>query len=120
VHQTPAPDESLRSLYARAEAFIFPSLYEGFGIPTLEAFSCGCPVLSSDTAALREVAGDAALYFEPKSVQSIQQAMVRILSESGLRNDLRKKGEQRLMLFSWKKCAAQTLAVYEKVLGGSR
>jgi len=120
VHQAPAPDEALRSLYARAEAFIFPSLYEGFGIPTIEAFSCGCPVLSSDTAALKEVAGDAALYFEPKNVQSIQQAVVRILSEPGMREDLRKKGELRLQFFSWKKCAAQTVAVYEKVLGGSR
>jgi glycosyltransferase involved in cell wall biosynthesis len=120
VHHFSAADAVLRTLYSKAEAFIFPSLYEGFGIPTIEAFSCGCPVLSSNTPALREVAQDATLYFDPKSIQSIQEAALRIIEESGLREDLRKKGAARLTGFSWKTCAAQTIAIYENALGGSR
>jgi len=117
VYHFPAGDADLRALYSRAEAFIFPSLYEGFGIPALEAFSCGCPLLASNTAALREVAGDAALYFEPKSSHELVANVERILSEPQLRSALKQKGAERLKQFSWDRCAEQTMEVYRKVLG---
>jgi len=117
IHYYPAGNSALRMLYKRAEAFIFPSLYEGFGIPLLEAFSCGCPVLSSNTAALREVAADAALYFEPKDLHAMESAVERILCESALRERLRVSGYERLSQFSWERCAKETTVVYEKVLG---
>lgn len=117
VHHFPAGDADLRTLYGRAQAFIFPSLYEGFGIPVLEAFSCDCPVLLSNTAALREVAADAALYFEPKDLRGIAAAAERILDEPALGKRLRSAGSERLKQFSWEKCVQQTAAVYAEVLG---
>jgi glycosyltransferase involved in cell wall biosynthesis len=116
VHHFPASDADLRVLYGRAEAFIFPSLYEGFGIPVLEAFSCGCPVLASSTAALREVAGDGALYFDPKSPHELVAGVERILHEPALRTELKNLGSERLKQFSWDRCAAQTMAVYRQIL----
>ena len=113
------PDSVLLSLYSYAEAFVFPSLYEGFGIPILEAFSCGTPVVCSKMAAIPEVAGDASLYFDPHNIEEIADAILKVLIDGSLRNELIERGKSRLELFSWEKTAEQTLAVYKKVLSGS-
>jgi glycosyltransferase involved in cell wall biosynthesis len=88
-------DEILGFLYSNAKAFIFPSTYEGFGIPILESFSCDCPVVCSDTSSLPEVAGNAALYFDPNDDESIRNAVERVLSDDELRRGLIKKGRER-------------------------
>jgi glycosyltransferase involved in cell wall biosynthesis len=110
-----ADDDLLAQLYSSALAFVFPSLYEGFGIPVLEAFSCGCPCLLSNTSSLPEVGGEAAIYFDPQSSESIQIAVNKILYNKELRNDLRLKGYNQLKRFSWDKTAAETKEVYKKL-----
>lgn len=103
-------------LYSAATVFVFPSLYEGFGMPVLEAMACGTPTITSNVSSLPEVAGDAALLVEPTSVEAIAEAMVRAVNESGLREDLRARGLQRAKQFSWEESAARTLEVYRQVV----
>lgn len=110
-----ADDNTLGNLYNYAQAFIYPSLYEGFGIPILEAFECECPVMVSNTSSLPEVAGDAALYFNPKSIESIQHAFTTMLSNNAIRQELIAKGRQQLAKFSWKETADQTFAFYKSI-----
>jgi glycosyltransferase involved in cell wall biosynthesis len=95
------PEEKLPSLYRGAEALIFPSLYEGFGLPIVEAMACGTPVVTANTTAMPEVAGDAALLVDPTSVEQIAAAMERIVSDTSLRWQLREKGLARAAQFSW-------------------
>ena len=109
-------DDSLAYFYKNALAFIFPSLYEGFGIPVLESFACGCPLLCSDVSSLPEVAGEAACYFDPYSEESIRDAVLRVLDDTNLRKDLIAKGQERLKQFSWQQTAEQTKKIYESVL----
>ena len=110
-------DESiLKYLYKNAEFFIYPSKYEGFGIPILESFSQECPVLCSNTSSLPEVAGDAAFFFDPNDLSSISNSINKIISSNDLRSSLIKKGNQRLKMFSWNKCALETLNVYKKMI----
>jgi glycosyltransferase involved in cell wall biosynthesis len=109
-------DEKLSYLYSKAIAFVFPSLYEGFGIPVLEAFECRCPVLVSNVSSLPEVAGNAALYFDPQSEISIKEALVKILSDNELREKLVLAGKKRAKEFSWKKTAMETQLAYESIL----
>ncbi|MBO0949261.1 glycosyltransferase family 4 protein [Fibrella forsythiae] len=113
----PINDTKLQSLYTNALAFVFPSLYEGFGIPVLEAFACGCPCVLSNTSSLPEVGGDAAQYFDPKEEDSIAQSVERVISDESLRSSLISKGYQRLSLFSWAQTVERTLSVYESVKG---
>jgi glycosyltransferase involved in cell wall biosynthesis len=117
VRHHDASNASLVALYQRAIALIFPSLYEGFGLPVTEAFNCGCPVLSSRATALAEVAGDAALYFDGKDILSIRDAVEQVLKNPGLLALLREKGKVRAQAFSPEKCARETAAVYARVLG---
>ena len=116
VHHIKGDDDVLADLYQFAEAFIYPSLYEGFGIPPLEAMSCGCPVLCADRSSLPEVVGNAAEIFDPESVESITASMERVLFDSAYRQQLVELGRNRCTGFSWKKCAQQTLDVYRNVL----
>ena len=109
-------DRNLITLYKKAFAFIFPSLYEGFGLPILEAFSCGCPVACSNTSSLPEVAGDGVLYFNPRSKKSIYTAIKKILTDTKLRKELIKKGFERNKLFTWKKTADKTKKIYNEVI----
>lgn len=109
-------DTIIRDLYSQAIAFIFPSLYEGFGIPVLEAFSCNCPCIISNTSSLPEVAGDAALYIDPRDQESISNAVEKIILDNTLRNDLIRKGQLQLLEFSWKRTVNETLNVYQKLL----
>lgn len=108
--------KSLEKLYSQAKALIYPSLYEGFGIPLLEAMSCKCPVVSSNMSSLPEVAGDAAIYFDPQNEESIFQAAKLILEDEHLRKALIAKGTQRLTNFSWEKAAKKTLDTYKSIL----
>lgn len=92
-----------------------PSLYEGFGIPPLEAMSFGCPVVSSISSSLPEVAGDAALYFDPKNPVDLVEKLKQLNDNPGLRKQLVKKGSERVKQFSWTDCAAKTLEVIKSV-----
>ena len=109
-------DAMLAHLYRHALAFVFPSIYEGFGIPILEAFACGCPAILSNTSSLPEVGGDAAIYFAPKDWRSIQEAVDKVISHAEIRNDLIIKGYERLKLFSWETTARKTCDVYKKAI----
>jgi glycosyltransferase involved in cell wall biosynthesis len=107
-------DRQLAACYSCSAAFVFPSLYEGFGLPALEAMAHGIPVACSDVDALREVCGDAALMFDPLSVDSIANAMEKILKDSDLRQRLTGAGTARAAQFSWETSAQLTLEVYRK------
>lgn len=113
------PDSQRDWLYQNAEAYIFPSLTEGFGLPGLEAMGYGTPVISSNATCLPEVYGDAAYYFDPLSVEDISQAIDTVLSDSTLRKKLIKKGYEQLEKYSWEHMANQTHTVYMKVLTNS-
>jgi glycosyltransferase involved in cell wall biosynthesis len=109
-------DDSLAHFYKNALAFIFPSLYEGFGIPVLESFACGCPLLCSNVSSLPEIAGDGALYFDPYSEESMKNAVLEVLKKDELRKNLVLKGQKRLKNFSWTQTALQTKKIYESLL----
>jgi glycosyltransferase involved in cell wall biosynthesis len=106
----------MKKLFAHARAFVFPSLYEGFGLPVLEAFSCGCPVMLCNTSSLPEVGGDAALYFDPLDRDSFTSTLERLLNDNPLRMLLITRGYERLQQFSWEKTAMNTKKVYENLV----
>ncbi len=110
------PHEGLPALYRNAEALVFPSLYEGFGLPPLEAMACGTPVIASTAPALPEVIGDAGLMCDPQDAEEIARAMMRIGDDRQLRDSLVARGFERIKLFSWRKTAEETLALYRKLL----
>lgn len=105
----------LASLYRAAVCLLFPSFYEGFGLPALEAMAHGCPVVASDIPALREVCGDAAVYCNPHDPSDIAERILMVASDSQLRERLRRFGLARAREFSWEKCARQTLAILRSV-----
>jgi len=107
------PDHDLDILFQHAAAFVLPSLYEGFGLPPLEAMAKGVPVVCSDHACLREVLGDSAHYFDGKNVFDMKNKITTVLEDATLREDLIKKGHARIGLFSWKSMAQKTLAIYQ-------
>ncbi|MFH1827405.1 MAG: glycosyltransferase family 1 protein [bacterium] len=104
-------NSTLKKLYQNAFCLVHPSLYEGFGIPLLEAMNEGCPIISSNTSSLPEIAGDAALFFEPKNVDHLVFQINNLVKHEDLKNTLIAKGKERVKLFSWKKCASETLKV---------
>jgi glycosyltransferase involved in cell wall biosynthesis len=110
------PDEALPVLYAGAELLFFPSSYEGFGFPVLEAMACGTPVVASRNGAVPEVAGDAAVLVDPSDPEAIAGAALRILGDEDLRGDLRRRGIRRARAFSWERTARETLDLYDRVL----
>jgi glycosyltransferase involved in cell wall biosynthesis len=110
-------DDDLPAVYAAASVTALPSLYEGFGLPVLEAMACGSPVCTSNASSLPEVAGDAALYFDPLDVEQMTAQLRRVVSDEALAKDLGERGLARASLFSWDRVARETLAVYGRVLG---
>ena len=112
------PDEALPALYSGARAFVYPSLYEGFGLPPLEAMACGAPVIVSNRSSLPEVVGDAGLQVDALDVNGLAQAMSQVIEDDVLRASLRQRGMERAKGFSWRRCAEETLAVYRKVVTG--
>jgi|AntDeeMetagen134_2_1112570.scaffolds.fasta_scaffold00805_5 glycosyltransferase involved in cell wall biosynthesis len=111
-------DETLTRLYAHATAFVYPSLYEGFGLPPLEAMGHGTPVVASDRTSIPEVVGDAGIYIDPTDTTALADALERVLTSESTRDCLRERGRQRYQEFSWERTACETLAVYEKLLSG--
>ncbi len=108
-------DKILMNLYEKALAFVFPSLYEGFGLPVLEAFSCGCPAILSNTGSLPEIGDDAAIYINPTDSNTILDSIELLLSDGRKREDLILRGYQRLKHFSWEKTAEQTKNFYSRI-----
>lgn len=109
------PDEDLPGLLSGALAFVFPSLYEGFGFPVLEAMACGTPVVCSNVSSLPEVCGDAALQVDPLDSEALAEAMYQVATEEGLRKALVERGYEQVRCFSWQRCATQVLEVLEEV-----
>jgi glycosyltransferase involved in cell wall biosynthesis len=109
------PDADLPALLSGALAFVFPSLYEGFGLPLLEAMACGTPAICSDASSLPEVAGDAALLVDPTDTEALADALARLVVDEGLRRELVERGFRQMQRFSWRRCAEETLRVLEEV-----
>jgi glycosyltransferase involved in cell wall biosynthesis len=112
-------NEDLFYLYKNALCFVLPSLYEGFGLPVLEAMKYGCPVLASNVSSLPEAGGDAAVYFNPMDVDDIKEKIDKVISDEKLREEMRKKGFKQVKKFSWEKTAKKTLAVLEELAKSS-
>ena len=106
-----ASEEDVSYIFNAASAYILPSLHEGFGITLLQAMACGVPAIASDIPVLREVAGEAALYFNPRDKDDMARAMKRIIVDQELRKDLIAKGLERAKKFNWEKCAKETLEI---------
>jgi glycosyltransferase involved in cell wall biosynthesis len=111
-------NHELQKMYVTAKVFVFPSLYEGFGIPPLEAMACGCPVVSSNVASLPEVVGDAGLLIDPKSAHKLADAVISLLENDQVRQMLIERGKKQSKKFSWQHSARVALEVFERVKGG--
>ena len=109
------PDEDLATLYKNAELFVMPSLYEGFGLPILEAMKNGCPVATSDISSLPEAGGDAAAYFDPKSAEDMASVILSVLGDKKKRSIMIEEGYKQVKKFSWEKSAKEVLSVLESV-----
>jgi glycosyltransferase involved in cell wall biosynthesis len=110
------PDQDVHVLYMNALAVVYPSLFEGFGLPILEAFEAGAPVLTSNVSSMPEIAGDAALLVDPYSAKEIAAGMRKLYADKKLRQELVKKGQEQLKKFSWEKAARQTLQLFESII----
>jgi glycosyltransferase involved in cell wall biosynthesis len=117
VRQVGGGDEALARLYRSAALFVYPSLYEGFGMPPLEAMAAGCPVACSDVASLPEVVGDAARTFDPHHIDSMRAALETFVNDASLRGELIQRGFRRAAAFSWDRCADRTLDLYRGLIG---
>jgi glycosyltransferase involved in cell wall biosynthesis len=113
------PDMDLPGLLSMSTLFVFPSLFEGFGLPTLEAMSCGTPVLTSDESSMPEVCGDAAHYVDPEDEASIAEGIMTVLRDEEYRQELSRRGLERAKLFSWDRAARETIDIYQKVLNSA-
>ncbi len=111
-----ADEADLPAIYSGATCFAFPSLYEGFGIPVLEAMACGTPVVTSNVSSLPEVAGEAAIMIDPYDLDALTDALRRIVDDSALRENLIQKGFSRIQDFSWDKSAQQLARIYADLL----
>jgi glycosyltransferase involved in cell wall biosynthesis len=112
-------DETLAALYRLATVFVFPSLYEGFGFPPLEAMASGTPVIASNLSSLPEVLGDAAVLVDPYDANAIADAMRRVLIDQDLRRELRQRGYARVQAYSWEEAARQVRRIYDEVATAS-
>ena len=114
------PFEDLPALYNLGELFVFPSLYEGFGLPVVEAMACGTPVITANSSSLGEIAGDAAITVDPLSTDALAQAIRSLATDEAYRRDLSERGWLRARTFSWTQTAKEMLAVYQRAAGVSR
>lgn len=110
------PKDQMSTLYSASNALVYPSLYEGFGLPVLEAMACGVPVITSNTSSLPEVGGEAALYVDPYNVKDIESAINLVMTDLKNYEKLVQKGLENVKKFSWKKCADETINVYQKLM----
>ena len=110
------PHMKLRAFYSAADAFVFPTFYEGFGLPLLEAITCGCPVATSPTSSVPEVVGEHAVFADPEDIEAIAQAVRDVLEDTTRRDTLIAGGKEYAKRFSWHSCAETTLAAYRSVL----
>lgn len=117
VYQVGGDDKVLASLYANALCFVYPSLYEGFGLPPLEAMASGCPVVSSNSSSMPEVINDAGEYFNPNINEEMIYAIEKVITSSSRQKELIELGTKNVRLFSWKKCTEKTLKIYERFTG---
>lgn len=108
-------DAQVHALYNKASAYIFPSIFEGFGLPLLEAMAGKCPIITSNLSSMPEIAGDAALLIDPNSRDEMIEAIFSLCTDSSLADDLRTRGNQRVQSFSWAKCATQTKRLYDQI-----
>ena len=106
-------DLELKTIYKNAAAFVFPTLSEGFGLPGLEAMNCGVPVISSNIPVLREVYGNAALYFDPKNIDDIKEKIGKVVDSPKLRQEMSSRGTKQAGKFSWKNMTQETLEIYK-------
>ncbi len=111
------PERELPSLYNLADVFVYPSLYEGFGLPVLEAMACGAPIVASGVSSMPEISGDAALLIDPLDVDSIAQGIERVLMDRERRERMKEEGPKRSQAFTWERTARETLATYEEAFG---
>jgi glycosyltransferase involved in cell wall biosynthesis len=109
-------DEELAILYNSAVVFVYPSFYEGFGLPNIEAMACGCPVITSDIPVMKEICGDAACYVNPYEIESIKDGIIKVLEDKDFRNELVQKGFRRIKNFSWEKSASEHLKIFESLV----
>lgn len=109
-------EQEMPLLYAGATVLVYPSLYEGFGLPIVEAMSCGVPVITSNVSSMPEIGGKAAYYVNPENEGEIKKALNKIVGDSSLRKDLIKKGFEQAAKFSWEKCSKKTVELYKKIL----
>lgn len=109
------PDDQMPLLYSAATVLLYPSLYEGFGLPILEAMACGVPVITSNVSSMPEVGGEAALYVDPEDTEDIKKKLNMVVKDTDLQKEMVKKGFHRAKLFSWEKCARETAEVYGRV-----
>ncbi|MBC5992111.1 glycosyltransferase family 4 protein [Pontibacter sp. SD6] len=110
------PEKHLPILYAEASIFVFPSIYEGFGLPPLEAMSCGCPVLASDAASIPEICGEAAMYFSPHDTEDLSKKIQLLLTNNKLREEMKAKGLKQALLYDWETTAEKHIAVFNNVV----
>ena len=110
------PEEDLVALYNGADVFLYPSLYEGFGLPVLEAMACGTPIIASTAGSIPEIAGGAALLIEPEDIEALALAIEQVLTDQALRQGLIARGFEHVKKFSWEKAAKELLAIYERVM----
>jgi glycosyltransferase involved in cell wall biosynthesis len=115
VVQASVSDAALPTVYKEAEMFVFPSEYEGFGLPILESFACGCPVIASRASCFPEVGGEAMEYFDPYAPEDIAQAMARVLLSPTRADALRRLGSDRAKAYSWQRTAELTAAAYNRL-----
>jgi glycosyltransferase involved in cell wall biosynthesis len=111
------PDKDLEAMYRIAIAYVFPSFYEGFGLPPLEAMAHGCPIVSSDQASMPEILGQAALYFDPHDEVEMEEKIKEIILNDGLKRELVRRGFEQVKKYDWEECAGKTAGVYNDVLG---
>jgi glycosyltransferase involved in cell wall biosynthesis len=115
ILQISADENTMINLYKNAELFVYPSLYEGFGLPLIEAMNCQCPVICSKTSCFPEVAGNAAMYFNPYSIEEMAETVVNVLNDSRLKQNLIKSGIERVKKYSWEECANKYIKIYKSL-----